>query len=282
LAAEEIAMKRFGYLALLMILNSSAHATSYSFVLHGHRVQIERPRHCFSRSCLSVTVPGLYGAHQDSGVDNTVIANPNPALAKPAAPLAAAPPSRAPTQATPAAPALASPPPAPTPAPTQNVALTATAPRAVALPTPVPPVPRAEPPDQVPWIDRSPATVDATATASQRVSQAEDTPLGDWQTQGDKDLVRIESCGAALCGYLVDPATNTRGETVLINMKPNGPTDWTGTIISRTSGSTNYAKMVLKPSTTLRVEACAIGHFLCTGNDWSRIVTRPQALATSR
>lgn len=121
------------------------------------------------------------------------------------------------------------------------------------------------------------------ATANQQSSsEADDTPLGDWQTDGSKELVRIESCGAALCGYAVDPATNAKGETILINMKPSGTTDWTGTIISRPSGTTNYARMVLKPSSTLRVEACAIGHFLCSGNDWSRIVTRPQALITTR
>ena len=56
----------------------------------------------------------------------------------------------------------------------------------------------------------------------------------------------------------------------------------TGTIVSHASGSTYYAKMAIKQSNTLRVEACAVGRFFCSGNDWSRIVTKPQALITSR
>jgi Na+-transporting NADH:ubiquinone oxidoreductase subunit NqrF len=61
-----------------------------------------------------------------------------------------------------------------------------------------------------------------------------------------------------------------------------GATEWTGTIVSRASGSTYYATMALKQSNTLRVEACAVGRFFCSGNDWSRIATNPQALITSR
>ena len=51
---------------------------------------------------------------------------------------------------------------------------------------------------------------------------------------------------------------------------------------SRASGSTYYAKMAIKQSNTLRVEACAVGRFFCSGNDWSRVVTKPEALITSR
>jgi len=53
-------MKRFGYLVVLMGLNSSAYAgDSLSFV-GGHRVRIEAPRHCRSPSCVSVSIPGIY------------------------------------------------------------------------------------------------------------------------------------------------------------------------------------------------------------------------------
>jgi uncharacterized protein (DUF2147 family) len=280
-------MKRFGYLAVLMMLSSSAHAGSFSFMLHGHRILVERPRHCFSRSCLSVTVPGLHGAHPDSGADDIAGAS-DTAPAKPAAALPALStlpspsPSPAPVQARPApAPPLLASPPA---AKSQNVALATTTPQAVPSPAPVAPALRAEPPNQASSTEKLPAMADPPpATASQqRPSEAADTPLGDWQTEGNKGLVRIEACGAALCGYVVDAATNAKSEIILINMRPKGATDWTGTIVSRASDSTYYAKMALTQSNTLRVEACALGRFFCSGNDWSRVVVKPQAWISSR
>ncbi len=238
-------MKRFGYLAVLvMLLGSSADAGSISFMFHGHRVRVERPRHCFSRSCLAVTAPGLHGTHQDDSV--ATLAN------SPSVELAAS--------------------------PTQTV-----------------PPPRAESPKPSP-VAQSPVTAQAAPAASSQPAASEpaDTPLGDWQSEGNKGLVRIEPCGSALCGYMVDATTDAKGETILINMKPKlkselkpemkseGATEWTGTIVSRASGSTYYATMALKQSNTLRVEACAVGRFFCSGNDWSRIATNSQALITSR
>jgi uncharacterized protein DUF2147 len=113
------------------------------------------------------------------------------------------------------------------------------------------------------------------------VAREEDSPVGDWQTEGKKGLVRIEKCGAALCGYLLNEATNTTGETVLSNMKAKTDAQWAGDIYSRASGNTYYAKMTFKQPDTLRVEACAIGRFFCSGNDWTR-VPRSDEVVTSR
>ena len=122
----------------------------------------------------------------------------------------------------------------------------------------------------------------SVAASKQAANEGADTPLGDWQSEADKGLVRIEPCGNALCGYVVDAATDAKGEAMLINMKPKGASEWTGTVVSRASGNTYYAKMAMKQPSTLRVDACAVGRFFCSGNDWSRIVTKPQALINSR
>jgi uncharacterized protein (DUF2147 family) len=287
-------MKRFGYLAVLMLLlSSSAHAGTYSFMYHGHRVRVERPRHCFSTSCLSISAPGLHGTQHEDGVDDVAAA---PDASKSPAP------SSSSSTSTSTSPAPAS---APAPAQARPAASPPVAVAAQPAPSAVPPrtefkvlsvekrLPAekltAERPAEKPAAEKPPVTAQAApeaapppATASQEASnEPADTPLGDWQTEGNKGLVRIEPCGTALCGYMVDAATNAKGETVLINMK-KGATDWTGTIVSRASGSTYYAKMAIKQSNTLRVEACAVGRFFCSGNDWSRIVTKPQALITSR
>ena len=113
------------------------------------------------------------------------------------------------------------------------------------------------------------------------VAHEDDLPVGDWQTEGKKGLVRIEKCGAALCGYLLNETTNATGETVLSNMKAKTDAQWAGDIYSRASGNTYYARMTFKQSDTLRVEACAIGRFFCSGNDWTR-VPRSDEVVTSR
>lgn len=98
-----------------------------------------------------------------------------------------------------------------------------------------------------------------------------DSPLGDWQTDGKNGLVRIEACGASLCGYVLDAATLAKGETILVNMKPKSGITWSGNIFSRTSGNIFYGSITMKEPNTLRVEACALGKFICSGNDWTRI-----------
>jgi hypothetical protein len=107
-------------------------------------------------------------------------------------------------------------------------------------------------------------------------------PLGDWQTEGNKGSVRIERCGSALCGYVLNPSSNANGETVLINMKPKTASEWTGNIYSRDSGSTYYATIAMKGPDSLRVEACALGRFFCSGNVWSRIGAKREKLVTTR
>jgi uncharacterized protein (DUF2147 family) len=65
-------------------------------------------------------------------------------------------------------------------------------------------------------------------------------------------------------------------------MKPKTGTQWTGNVYSHDSGDTYYGTMALQGPNALRVEACALGRFYCSGNNWSRIVIRPERLITSR
>jgi uncharacterized protein (DUF2147 family) len=119
-------------------------------------------------------------------------------------------------------------------------------------------------------------------TALQTEGDGVEAPIGDWQTEGRKGLVRIEPCGTALCGYMINTSTNTKGETVLINMRPKVVSQWSGSIYSRASGNTYYATMSMKRANTLRVEACVVGHYFCSGIDWTRVLTKPDDLITTR
>ena len=144
------------------------------------------------------------------------------------------------------------------------------------------------PPQQVaPPVEVTPpqATNDAPkiAKVSQEIEETPaDSPLGDWHAEGQKGAVRIEPCGRSLCGYTVDAATNAKGETILVDMTSKTASKWSGNIYSHDSGNTYYGTMTMKGPDSLHVEACALGHFFCTGNVWSRIGGTPQRLITSR
>jgi hypothetical protein len=269
-------MKRFCFLAVLMVLSSSAQAGgSISFSVGGHRVHIESSRYCRATSCATVSVSGAgrkYGRTDD--------------VRGPAAPApAAAAPPVSQTVSSPPAPVI--PPPAPTvvaspPAVYKPAASTT---ETVAAPPPPPPAPQAIPLAPPPPPVAKPAEAVRPAPQVVRVSNEvqddPDSPIGDWLTEG-RGTVRIAKCGNALCGYALDSSANDNGEAVLINMKPKTERQWTGSVYSQDSGETYYGTMAIKGTNTLRVEACALGRFYCSGNNWSRIVTRAENLMTSR
>jgi len=76
-----------------------------------------------------------------------------------------------------------------------------------------------------------PAPVVATAPAPQprRRGFSRRTPRsGVWLTEEKEGKVRIEQCGANLCGYSVDNKSNQNGEQILINMKPGKDSNGAG------------------------------------------------------
>jgi hypothetical protein len=279
-------MKRLVWLVGLMALGSPAFARDYSFVFRGHDIHIEAARHCRSLSCVSVLVGDRHNRRDRDDDEVATVRDRAPAAVAPPAP-AQAQPLPAPVQTAPVAPrapiapavvtvqpaiqpvqAPAQPAPPPVqaqPAPMPAPAL-ASAPSTALLP---PPAPLPPPPAKVEQPKPQPPA---------RVEEAEsdgDTPIGDWQTEAKTNLVRIETCGTSLCGFVLDAATHTKGETVLINMKPKNDTEWTGNVYSRASGNSYYGTMTLKDGKTLRVEACAVGSFFCSGNNWTRIEQKP-------
>jgi uncharacterized protein (DUF2147 family) len=115
--------------------------------------------------------------------------------------------------------------------------------------------------------------------SNQPVEQSPDSPIGDWQTEA-KGTVRIARCGDALCGHALT-SSNEKGEAILINMKPKTSRQWGGSVYSQGSGDTYYGTMAMKGTDTLRVEACAIYHFYCSGNNWSRLSRRVDSPASA-
>ena len=267
-------MKRFCFLAVLIALTSSAHAgRSISFSVGSHRVHIESSRHCRSVSCTAMSISKRFGWRRkrdgyNDDRDAVVPAKPVPQTVSPPAPPATTAPAKTIVNAPPS--------PVYTTAASRTYTIDAPLPAAPAsvqqASIPVPPAPSVEKPVE-------------TAQVKHVTHQAEeeapsDSPIGDWQTEG-KGTVRIGKCGDALCGFVLG-SSNEKREAILINMKPKTERRWTGGVYSQTSGETYYGTMSIKGINTLRVEACALGRFYCTGNNWSRIVRRADGVVTSR
>jgi len=248
-------MKKLYILAALLMATTSAHAGGVTFQINGERIRVESPRNCNALSCIKITAPGYSGTignidlkglgskSKDDDVADTTPAKPAPAPAAAPAPVQATAPQPAAPVATTAASAAA---------PT-TVASTAPAPADVAPPAPPPaPVAAAAPAPQ-------PAPV-AAAPASDPNS-----PLGIWATEENKGNVRIEECGANLCGYAVKS-----GERILINMKPQG-SKWTGRIHDPDSGRNYDSTIAMKGTNALKVQGCAFGGMFCGGQTWKRV-----------
>lgn len=272
-------MKRLCFLAVLLALSSSASAGgSVSFNLGGHRVHIESSRHCRSVSCASVSVSGVSGRSRSLSNREDV----TPAKAAGTVPQTASPAPVTVPAATPPAQTVVAAPPAvykPAASETQIVAPPSPPPPvpqvSVPLPPPLPPPPVAQPAEPA----RAPAPV--IRVSHEAAEQVSDSPIGDWLTEA-RGTVRIAKCGNALCGYVLNASSNDKGEAILINMKPKADRQWTGSIYSQKSGDTYYGTMAIKGMNTLRVEACALGRFYCSGNNWSRVTGRTDSVVTTR
>jgi uncharacterized protein (DUF2147 family) len=249
--------------ALLLASTGLAQAgSSISFQIDGQKIRIETPRNCASLNCITILAPGLsnkpirlndinlngLGA-KDDDVDTaaapTTTAQPAPAPA----PVAQQPLAQAPVQAAapvaPAAPAttVAAAPPAGVDSTTAQ-AQPAAAPAPVAQPAPV-----AAPPAPV-------AAIPAPAPT---------TPVGVWATEENKGNVRVEPCGANLCGY-----AEKTNERILINMRPEGA-KWSGRIQDPNSGRNYDSTIAMKGPNLLRVQGCAFGGMFCGGQTWKRV-----------
>jgi uncharacterized protein (DUF2147 family) len=273
------------FLAAALLASTAAQA-QYNFEYGGRTIHIDPDRG-------TVSIPGVYdntgrrrrrdrdGDHYRDGDRYTHKQAPeqakvDPQGAPPApvdqAPAAAVAPANAPTDpanttanvapADIAAPSATANP----PAPVQQDA----APVAPLAPPPVvataPPAPAAAPPPPPAPVQQQQAAIPAASSAP-----PSNSPLGLWLTEEKEGKVRIEQCGASLCGYSVDAKSNQNGEQVLINMKPGKDSKWSGRILDPSSGSTYDSTIAMKGTDSLRVQGCAMGGMFCGGQTWTRV-----------
>ena len=266
-------MKRLLAMAIVLLASSAAQA-QYQFEYGGRTIRIDPDRG-------TVSIPGVYDntprkskrAKSDTKTDTSKPATQDAKADPQAAPAPATAPAPSDTAVAPPAPsAPAATAPQDTATTTANNAPADTA----ALPPPAPPAPAPLPPLQQDTAPRAPAPPPAAVAAvppapppAQRPRDP-NSPLGVWLTEEKEGKVRIEQCGANLCGYSVDAKSNANGEQVLINMKP-GQGKWSGRILDPSTGSTYDSTIAMKGTDTLRVQGCAFGGMFCGGQTWTRV-----------
>jgi uncharacterized protein (DUF2147 family) len=265
-------MKLLFAVAALLLASSAAQA-QYTFEYGGRTIRVDPDRG-------TVSIPGVYDntgkrSKRSHGDQDSQKQPPQQAKTDPQAPApaAAAPAAPVPVEQTP--PAIANTPPPLPPVPSTDTATVAPADTITSTQPPAPPPLPQDQQDVAPAKPVPPPVV-ATAPPAPPVQQAPaqprdpNSPLGLWLTEEKEGKVRIEQCGANLCGYSVDAKSNTNGEQVLINMKP-GKDKWTGRIYDPKSGSTYDSTIAMKGTDTLRVQGCALGGMFCGGQTWSRL-----------
>ena len=279
-------MKKLLAIAALLLASTAAQA-QYTFDYGGRTIRIDPDRG-------TVQIPGVYDNtpkakrsrkdddYRDDYRDRPRKQSPQEAKTDSrtppdtVAPVAPAPAAPAPTEqaAVPPSPVPAAPAPIPAAPPEPSTATVAVAP-ADPVTTPAAPPPPSAPAPQVqqePPPAPKPAVAAVTPPPSPPAAapQAANSPLGVWLTEEKEGKIRIEECGANLCGYSVDRKSNRNGEQILINMKP-GKDKWSGRIFDPKSGSTYDSTIVLKGSDSLRVQGCAMGGMFCGGQTWTRV-----------
>lgn len=257
--------------ALLMASSAAQAGDGYSFNIDGQKMRIEAPRNCNSLSCISVTKDGtaidmknMNFKGRKSDDDNVATSSPPPAPLAPPAPL----------------PAANNVPPAPAPAAdTGSERLTGlpSTPPARAASTVEDQILRSKKLDEA-NVPTSAPVANAAAPAPpmrQEAAAAATTPLGLWQTEdnkgNNKGNVRVEQCGANLCGYGEKNGEESK-ELVLINMKPSSDNSkWTGRIHDPSSGKDYDSTVAMEGPNQLKVQGCALGGMFCGGTTWKRI-----------
>jgi uncharacterized protein (DUF2147 family) len=256
-------MKRLFAISAFLLASTAAQA-QYTFDYGGQTIRIDPDRG-------TVSIPGIYdnsgrpakrsrnnqdGNRSGKQPPEKAKIDPQAAVTAPAPANTSSEPSSATANVAPADNPAPPQPPASTPAPQvkQNAA-------SATQPTP-PPVVAAAP------ASTAAPTPPAPTTPAVRPANS---PLGVWLTEQKEGKVRIEQCGANLCGYSVDAKSNQNREQILINMRPDKDSKWSGRIFDPKTGSNYDSTIALKGPDSLRVQGCAFGGMFCGGQTWSRL-----------
>lgn len=301
-------MRKFALAAALALTSSAAYAGSFDIPINGGVARVRINDNCRETMCASVswsegssrggrrefklpsisakTLTDMFGGQAPSwkSITGGNDGEPSPPAAESKQP---APPASVPATASSGESQLAD---RPAPAPSPALAPTPTTPAEPSAPAGTPKEEAApgatptSPPLVIP--DPKMAALAPASAPAPKAKASGNSPVGEWLVENGEGQVRIEECGANLCGYISatknpnekdrknpDPALRDRsviGMPILIDMKPQG-NRWNGRIYNVQDGKTYGADLLLKNASTLRVEGCAFGGLICGGQNWSRV-----------
>lgn len=134
------------------------------------------------------------------------------------------------------------------------------------------------------WVGFAAVMMAALCFGSVEASAADAT--GTWLRSSGSSKIRIEPCGAALCGTVVwtkvptkdvhnpDPAKREEsvvGRRVLLGLKPTDTVDqWKGEVYNAEDGKTYTGYVTLQGDGTLKLQGCVLGGLICKSDQWSR------------
>ena len=250
-------MSKLLAIAVLLLASSTAQA-QYTFQYGGHTIRINPDRG-------TISIPGIYdnsGSRSKRGPSEQIdekTRRPGPDQASGADPQTSLGPAPVPTgQSQPVPPG--------SPA---NATINKDAPADSTVAASTSSAEAKPAPDGTVAVAPPPATAATTATPAQAPDS--NSPVGLWWTEEREAKVRIEQCGANLCGYAVDSKSNENGEQVLVNLKLGRDLKWNGRILDPSTGNTYDSTIVLRGADTLRVQGCAFGGMFCGGQTWTRV-----------
>ena len=112
------------------------------------------------------------------------------------------------------------------------------------------------------------------------------TPQGEWLVKDKTAHIRIVSCDAKMWGIISwtkepgtdsnnpDPARQNRpvlGLPILRGMRVSEDGGWDGDIYNADNGKIYSGNITLSSADVLHVKGCLLGHYLCGGEDWTRL-----------
>ncbi len=99
-------------------------------------------------------------------------------------------------------------------------------------------------------------------------------PYGTWVRPSTGTQVNFYNCGGNLCAKIVavkDAAKkDTVGKVIMSGAKKTGEGKWQGNLLNTDNGNT-YSGYVTLAGAGLKLEGCALGGVLCSGETWQRV-----------
>lgn len=117
------------------------------------------------------------------------------------------------------------------------------------------------------------AAIAASVLASAAASALAASPNGTWVRPSTGTTVKFYDCAGQLCAKIVgvkDPAKKgTVGTVIMGGAKKASDSKWEGDLLNTENGNV-YSGYVALTGGGLKLEGCALGGIVCTGERWRR------------